>query len=114
MNVPEKRDKMRAYVMCETEVPDSCSKSQPGVRCQFKGPSGAFVTYCNSSCFFFDMAFTVLSRLFHLCRVNHSVEIAEKWSSQGKNHLTCCIQNLAFSHELCQGLSTLQQDAQRL
>ena len=30
-----------------------CSRSQPGVEGQFKGPSGAFVTYCNISCFFF-------------------------------------------------------------
>ena len=37
--------------MCETEFPCTCSKSQPGVRGQCNGPLGAFVTYCNISCF---------------------------------------------------------------
>ena len=36
--------------MCETEVSCPCSKSQPGVLGQFKGPSGTFGSYCNISC----------------------------------------------------------------
>ena len=40
--------------MYETEVPCPCSKSQPGVRGQFQGPLGAFVAYCNISCFLCD------------------------------------------------------------
>ena len=34
-----------------------CSRSQPGVKAQFKGPSGAFVTYCKKSCCRFKMIF---------------------------------------------------------
>ena len=51
LNVTEKWNKMRTYVVCETKIPCPCSKPQPGARGQFKGPSGAFVTYCNISCF---------------------------------------------------------------
>ena len=38
--------------MCKTEVPCLCSRSQPGVRGEFKGPPGAFVSYCNISWYF--------------------------------------------------------------
>ena len=40
--------------MCKSEVPCPCSKSQPGVRGQFKEPSGAFVTYCKMGLVFWD------------------------------------------------------------
>ena len=43
---------MRTYVVCKTEVPCLCSRSQPGVRGEFKGPPGAFVSYCNISWYF--------------------------------------------------------------
>ena len=36
--------------MRKTEIPCTCSKSQPGLRGQFKEPSVAFVTYCDISC----------------------------------------------------------------
>ena len=32
-------------------APVNCHKMEPGVRGQFKGPSGTFFTDCNISCF---------------------------------------------------------------
>ena len=43
--------KMTIYVLCKTLVPWLCSRSQPGIKGQYKGSLGAFVTYCNLSCF---------------------------------------------------------------
>ena len=37
--------------ICKTKIQYTCSRSLSGVKGQFKGPSGAFVTYCNISCF---------------------------------------------------------------
>ena len=42
---------MTIYVLCKTVVPWLCSRSQPGIKRQYKGPLGAFATYCNISCF---------------------------------------------------------------
>ena len=44
------------YVICKLKIPCTCSKLQAGVKGQLKWPSawlrgGAFVTYCNISCF---------------------------------------------------------------
>ena len=39
--------------MGKTQVPCQCSRSQPGVIGQFKGPLEAFVTYFIISCVFF-------------------------------------------------------------
>ena len=42
---------MTTYVLCKTLVPWLCSRSQPGIKVSIKGLLGAFVTYCNISCF---------------------------------------------------------------
>ena len=39
--------------LCKTQIPCPCSRSQPGVEGQFKGPFRAFVTYCNISYWLF-------------------------------------------------------------
>ena len=59
------------------QVSCPCSKSEPQVRGQFKGPSGAFVTYCNNSYLeyiltlrYWELIVHVLnSYLFYLCFV---------------------------------------------
>ena len=42
---------MTIYVLCNSLVLWLCSRSQPGIKGQYKGPLGAFVTYRNISCF---------------------------------------------------------------
>ena len=39
--------------LCKTQIPCPCSRSQPGVEGQFKGPLRAFVTYCTISYWLF-------------------------------------------------------------
>ena len=64
--------------MCKTEVPCPCSRSQPGVRGQLKGPSGAFVTYCNISC----LLFFIIINFNYIITVNHNRSTALEGSAQ--------------------------------
>ena len=47
----EKQNIMTIYVLCKTLVPCLCSRLQPWIKGQYKGPLGAFITYSNISCF---------------------------------------------------------------
>ena len=60
---------MTTYVLCKTLVPWLCSRSQPGIKVSIRGLSGAFVTYCNISC-------------FYLSEVWKTVKVSDKY--QGK------------------------------
>ena len=44
---------------------------------------------------FFDLGFTALSRIFHLCRADRSSKVGK---NPGKNHLTIRKQNMDFPH----------------
>ena len=54
-------------MMQKTLDPSTCSRLQPGVKDQFKGPSGAFVTYCyNISCYTLGMPGRIAQSSGHL------------------------------------------------
>ena len=74
--------------MCETEVPCPCSKSQPGVRGQFNGPSGAFLTYCNISCFYLFFFFVVVCDKFLAVRYGCCWTLSDHRNCYYENILT--------------------------
>ena len=69
-----------------------CSKSQPGVRGQVKGPSGTFVTYCNISFFLYGFTSAVASGIFfYLGVMTDLTKIIGLWHLAA---LRCCFRGV--------------------